>query len=177
MQFTILASLLPHFLDPQCVFILSWVLRLEHSHQFPCRLVHLWQFPIVYFKNGSEYLTRGMPRCLFFWWAFRLQSLVTWSFLLLLRTTFVIFPFISVWWHPLFQYNFLRVFLRSIYGWFFFEVSDSKSPQFSKTLLNILADFNTAVVWMVSILPLISNPSTFIFQIFGDYSKHTNYNW
>ena len=34
-----------------------------------------------------------------------------------------------------------------------------KSPQFSKVLLGVLADFNNTVVGMVSVLPLISNPS------------------
>ena len=38
-----------------------------------------------------------------------------------------------------------------------FHWSDSKSPQLSRTLLSILADLNKVVVWMVFILPLISN--------------------
>ena len=33
---------------------------------------------------------------------------------------------------------------------FHWRLSDSKSPQFSRTLLSILAVFNNAVVWMVS---------------------------
>ena len=36
------------------------------------------------------------------------------------------------------------------------ELSDSKSPQISRTLLSILVDLNNAVVWMVSTRPLIS---------------------
>ena len=39
------------------------------------------------------------------------------------------------------------------------SLSDSKSPQDSRTLLSILADLKTAVVWMVSIRPQISNSS------------------
>ena len=35
--------------------------------------------------------------------------------------------------------------------------SDSKSPQISRTLLNILVDFSNAIVWMSSILLLIFN--------------------
>ena len=35
-------------------------------------------------------------------------------------------------------------------------MSDSKSPQFSRTILSILADLNNAVIWMVSTRPLIS---------------------
>ena len=38
--------------------------------------------------------------------------------------------------------------------------SDSKSPQVSRTLFSILADFNNAVVWMVSTNPLISKSSS-----------------
>ena len=39
------------------------------------------------------------------------------------------------------------------------NLSDSKSPQISRTLLSILADLNNAVVWMVSTCPLISKSS------------------
>ena len=43
------------------------------------------------------------------------------------------------------------------------SLSDSKSPQVSRTLLSILAYLNNAVVWMVSTRPLIFNSSsTFI---------------
>ena len=38
--------------------------------------------------------------------------------------------------------------------------SDSKSPQVSRTLLGILADLNNAIVWMVSICPLIPTSSS-----------------
>ena len=37
--------------------------------------------------------------------------------------------------------------------------SDSKSPQFSRTLLSILVDLNNAVVWMISTCLLISTSS------------------
>ena len=39
-------------------------------------------------------------------------------------------------------------------------MSDSKSPQVSRTLLSILADFNKAVVWKVSTRPLVSQSSS-----------------
>ena len=39
-------------------------------------------------------------------------------------------------------------------------LSDSKSPQVSRTLLSFLADLNNAVVWMVSTRPVISKPSS-----------------
>ena len=40
------------------------------------------------------------------------------------------------------------------------SLSDSKSPQVSKTLFSILADLNNAVVWTVSSCPLISKFSS-----------------
>ena len=40
------------------------------------------------------------------------------------------------------------------------SLSDSKSPQISRTLLSILADLNNPVVWMVFIRPLISKSSS-----------------
>ena len=64
------------------------------------------------------------------------------------------------------------------------SLSGSKSPQVSRALLSILADFNNAVVWMVSTRPLISKSSspytnpitisiavTFIFHSFSVSSK------
>ena len=50
--------------------------------------------------------------------------------------------------------NFLHQFQLVVFHW---SLSYSKSSQDSRTLLNILADLNSAVIWMVSILPLISN--------------------
>ena len=43
---------------------------------------------------------------------------------------------------------------------FHWNLSDSKSPQVSKTLLSILAVLNNAVVWMVSTRPPTSNSSS-----------------
>ena len=51
---------------------------------------------------------------------------------------------------------------------FHWNLSDSKSPQIPGALLSILADFNNAVVWMVSAHPLISNSSNlFYYSIFS----------
>ena len=54
-----------------------------------------------------------------------------------------------------------RVFSRlrklMVFHW---SLSDSKSPQVFRTLLSILADFNNAVLRVVSILPPISNSSS-----------------
>ena len=55
------------------------------------------------------------------------------------------------------------------------SLSDSKSPQISRTLLNILADFDNAVVWRISssyIQALLS-----LYQSFGDCTKSTYYKW
>ena len=43
---------------------------------------------------------------------------------------------------------------------FHWSLSDSKSPQVSRTLLSILAVFNNAVVWMVSTRPPTSKSSS-----------------
>ena len=43
---------------------------------------------------------------------------------------------------------------------FHWSLSDSKSPQFSKTLLSILVGLNDAVVWMVSTRPPTSKSSS-----------------
>ena len=51
------------------------------------------------------------------------------------------------------------------------------SPRVSRTLLSFLADFNNVVVWIVLILSLVSNSSSFYFQTVWDHSKRTNYNW
>ena len=42
---------------------------------------------------------------------------------------------------------------------FHWNLSDSKCPQVSRTLLSILTDLNNAVVWVVSTRPLISKSS------------------
>ena len=43
------------------------------------------------------------------------------------------------------------------YSSFHWSLSNSKSPQVSRTLLSIQADLNLAVIWIVSYLPLIFN--------------------
>ena len=53
---------------------------------------------------------------------------------------------------------------------FHWGLSDSKSPQVSRTLLSILAVLNNVVVWMVSTRPPTSMSSSYCF-------KRTNYNW
>ena len=46
---------------------------------------------------------------------------------------------------------------QMVFNW---SLSDNKSPQISWNLLGILADFNNAVVWMVSSSPFISKSSS-----------------
>ena len=43
---------------------------------------------------------------------------------------------------------------------FHWSLSDSQSPQVSRTLLSIVADLNNAVVWIVSTRPVISKSSS-----------------
>ena len=43
-------------------------------------------------------------------------------------------------------------------------------------MVSILAKRNNEIVWMVSIRHPISNPSTPLFQAFGDRSMRVNYN-
>ena len=56
-------------------------------------------------------------------------------------------------------------------------LSDSKFNQVSRSLLSILVDFNSAVVWMFSILPLISSFLQSLFQTSKDRSECTNDDW
>ena len=56
---------------------------------------------------------------------------------------------------------------------FHWSLSDSKSPQVSRTLLSILAVFNNAVVWMVSTRP----PTSKSVMPFSYFAKSTNHMW
>ena len=56
----------------------------------------------------------------------------------------------------LFTQSFSHQHYPMVFHW---SLSDSKSPQVSRTLLSILAVLNNAVVWMVSTRPLISKSS------------------
>ncbi len=52
------------------------------------------------------------------------------------------------------------VYFTAPADWANWSLSDKKSPQLSRVLLSILADLNNAVVWMVSIRPVISKSSS-----------------
>ena len=56
---------------------------------------------------------------------------------------------------------------------FYWNWNDSKSPQVSRTLLSILANFNDSVVWMISYFQVHQS----LYQSFGDCTKITNQNW
>ena len=57
---------------------------------------------------------------------------------------------------------------------FHWRLSDSKSPQVSRILLNILAVFNNALVWMVSTRPPTSKSSR-IFHSWRVFDTSTNW--
>ena len=105
---------------------------------------------------------------------FLLYSLVSSTFLVLLRC-FWIFSFISTCLMvstsniPKYYYchftagEFFTPALR-VFHW---SLKDSKSPQIFRTLLIIQADFSSAVVWMVLILPLNSSSSCLLSKFLG----------
>ena len=60
---------------------------------------------------------------------------------------------------------------------FQWNLSDSKSPQVSRTLLSILSVLNNAVVWMVSTRPPTSKSSSPFSNPLAYNTKSTNYIW
>ena len=74
-------------------------------------------------------------------------------------------------------FTFGGVFHTSVSWWFYSGVSgESKSPQISRTLLNILSDLNNSVVWIVSTssnFPVLQS----LYQYFRDCSECSDYNW
>ena len=71
--------------------------------------------------------------------------------------------------------SFLRVLDTSFLWWSFTGVWLTAS--FLRPLPSILTNLNNTVVWMVSILPLISNSSSLIYQTFGNRSKRAKFTW
>ena len=63
-------------------------------------------------------------------------------------------------------FYFMRVPHTLLMG-FFWSLSNSKSPQVSRTFLRILADPNNIVVWIVSARPPISNSSSSLSNLLG----------
>ena len=60
--------------------------------------------------------------------------------------------------------SFSRLSKLVVFQW---RLRDSKSSQVSRTLLSILTELGNAVVWMVSIHPLISNSSKCLLRPLG----------
>ena len=61
-------------------------------------------------------------------------------------------------------------FFHTNFNWWYFTC-DSKSAQASRTLLSILVDLNTAVVWLILILPLISDSTCVLSKLLGPVSS------
>ena len=57
------------------------------------------------------------------------------------------------------------------------SLSDSKSPQIPRTVFNVLANLNNAVVWMVSTRSVITQVLQFLYQPFIDCTERAIYNW
>ena len=138
---------------------------------------------LVHLKNGLVYPTRGNDQVFialmrFYCWAwFWSTSWFVSAFLCLLSLFPSSFPsfksslcildlvililiiiLVSHYYHYIY---FLRVFSHQRYLMVFHgSLSDSKSPQVSRTLLSILAVLNNAVVWMVSTCPPTSKSSS-----------------
>ena len=56
-----------------------------------------------------------------------------------------------------------------VFNW---NLSDSKSPQVSRTLLSILADLNNTVVWTVSPVLLFTNHPVLVSILWWLYQEH-----
>ena len=80
------------------VYVISQVKSLVYLYQFPCLLINLPEFSCS-LQDGLEYLLRETPQVFIPLMRFLPQSLISKSFLILLRYSFLIFlshPF--VWW-------------------------------------------------------------------------------
>ena len=122
----------------------------------------------VHFKDDPEYLTRETAQVFIPLIRFLLYSFISSSFLVLLKYSFFIFShlllfdgffffhliLIDYYYYYYYYYLLLESFSHHCYLIVFHRsLSDSKSPQVSRTLLTILAVLNNAVVWMVSTSP------------------------
>ena len=75
----------------QSVYLISGISGLMHLHEFSCSLVHLFKFFLRPLKSGPEYLTMGTAQAFIPLMRFLLYSLVSSSFLVLLRHSFLLF--------------------------------------------------------------------------------------
>ena len=70
------------------------------------------------------------------------------------------FTFIATYYYCYNYYSLFFFLIQHKLMVFHWSLSDSKSPQVSRTLLSILADLNNSVLLMVMARPLISNSSS-----------------
>lgn len=85
---------------------------------------------------------------------------------------FAQFPNIFCYYSIMYSFPFsllLLVVVVIVSGGFHWKSNETKSPQYSNPLLNIICDFINAVIWIVSILHQISN----LFAKLFDY-RHIN---
>ena len=85
-----------------------------------------------------------------------LKIMNTLFFLLLLLLLLIIIIFFFFFFF-FFWESFSHQRLPMVFHW---SMSDSKSPQVSRTFLSILADLNRAIVWMIYTCPLIYKSSS-----------------
>ena len=124
-----------------------------HRHKFSCSLVHWFKFfpcPLQEWSLVSYELTAQALIPLI---RFMLFSLVLSSFLVFLKYSF---------YYQLYYYS-LWVLTLFLTGGFSLK-SVWQSSCFSRTLVTFIAYFNSAVVWMILILTLISNPHPILFS-------------
>ena len=87
---------------------------------------------------------------------------------IVLTKVFLLCNILRRWYTKKDYFHFLRFFsCQRKQIAFYWSLSNSKSPQVSRTLLSILANLNDAVVWIVSTRPLISKSSRPIINPFG----------
>ena len=99
---------------------------------------------LIYFKKGSEYLTRGTAQVFIPLIRLLQDSFISSCFLVLLR-----------YYYYCCCCSTYESFSSIVNGGLHWSPSDTKSPQFSNILLSILMNLNCAGVWTVSILPWI----------------------
>ena len=111
---------------------------------------------LVHFRKGTTQLFIPLI-------GFLPESFVSSSFLVLLKYSFwIIIIIIIILFTSLSAHGFL------VFHW---SLSDTKSPQIFSTLLNCLADLNSAVIWIVSVRPLISNFSSLYYFLGSRFER------
>ena len=119
---------------------------------FELCIYHLFVWSKLNFLHNSQWMTLPTQLCLVFAQAYCICLLCDWSFHLYHHIIIIIIIIIII--SSSFSHQLLLTFHWSL--------NDSKSLQVSRILLSILADFNNSVVWMVSILLLISSSSSLL---------------